>query len=608
MAIPTYATDLTTLDDCNTDTGYVEPTATGWAQLNSETFAETDLFIQDANSISASCKTGVGATLFNNTTGVTIPTDGAFLVWAYWSAPNSLDTEANGGIRTIIGAGTANFAAWVHGGKDTYIYGGWINLATNPTVSADYTEGTPGTLQYFGWCYNALAVPSKGNPYVVDCMRYGRCEISAINGDLGSGYATFTGMAAKNDANDVTEGYNRWGLLQAVSASSFLWKGMMALGLTGTAVDFRDSNKSITIDNTKKVTAAFNKVEVRHASSRVDWTSISITSLSSVSPGQFEAIADADINKDGCTFTDMSTFIYQAASTILNTVFRGCGKITQGGATFTDCTIDQSTATIAMNVANAVASVTDTSFTSDGTGYGMEGFTTSGSYDLVGITFTGYASSDGSTGNECIHVTATTGTVTLNITGGGTTPTIHTEGAIIDVVVNPVTELINVKAGGVNVENARVFVETAAIIASGEMFEATIASLTQSGGVAICDTEAVHGLVTNDKVVIRGAQPDGYNKVATVTVTDTDTFTYSVDSGLSSPATGTPIVSFVVIHGLTNSSGNISASRTWGAAQSLKGWARKKNAASPFYKDADIAYSVDISNGNTTNVVLQPDE
>jgi len=112
MTVPAYTTDLSLLDECNSDTGYSEPTASGWTQLNAETFGETDLFIQGTTCISATCKTGVGATLFDaGAGGVTIPTDGAFLVWVYWAAPNSLEDEASGGIRTIIATNMNDFYA-----------------------------------------------------------------------------------------------------------------------------------------------------------------------------------------------------------------------------------------------------------------------------------------------------------------------------------------------------------------------------------------------------------------------------------------------------------------------------------------------------------------
>ena len=140
------------------------------------------------------------------------------------------------------------------------------------------------------------------------------------------------------------------------------------------------------------------------------------------------------------------------------------------------------------------------------------------------------------------------------------------------------------------------------------MFEAAVTTLTSATGTATCTTTAAHGLVTGDHIVIRGAQPDDYNKTAEVTVSTTTIFTYSVTSGISSPATGTPVVSFVVLHGTTDGSGNISDARTWGADQAVKGWARKSNTSSPYYKQSTIAYTIDSTNGNTTNVVLQSDE
>ena len=227
---------------------------------------------------------------------------------------------------------------------------------------------------------------------------------------------------------------------------------------------------------------------------------------------------------------------------------------------------------------------------------------------IRGMTATGYNASD-SQNDSTFHVKRTSGTVTINVIGGTGNFSYRSDGATVNIVIDPVTTLVNVKDSlKANIQNARVLIETAATIASGEMFEAAVTSLTQSAGTATCTTTAVHGLTSGDKVVIRGAQPDGYNKVATVTVSSTTVFTYTVDSGLSSPATGTPVVSFVAVHGLTDASGNISASRTWGAAQDMKGWARKKNTSSPFYQEAQISYTVNVTSGNTINSVLQPDE
>jgi hypothetical protein len=107
-------------------------------------------------------------------------------------------------------------------------------------------------------------------------------------------------------------------------------------------------------------------------------------------------------------------------------------------------------------------------------------------------------------------------------------------------------------------------------------------------------------------VVIRGAQPDNYNKVATITKVDDDTFTYLVDSGVSSPATGTPVVSYVPIHGLTSDVGVIQSAKTWGASQGLEGWVRK-STGSPLFRQTAVTVT-DASGGTDLLIALQPDE
>jgi hypothetical protein len=51
----------------------------------------------------------------------------------------------------------------------------------------------------------------------------------------------------------------------------------------------------------------------------------------------------------------------------------------------------------------------------------------------------GYAASNGSTGDETIWVDVGSGNLTINVTANGTTPSIRTSGAIVTVVENQVT-------------------------------------------------------------------------------------------------------------------------------------------------------------------------
>lgn len=433
MTAAAYTTDLADLTLCEATTGVTEPGTwtAGGLPVN-----ETDYYIQGSNCCSKTFNaTSLGGLVYTAGAGVTIPADGAFMAWQYFAAPNALDTDANGGIRLIVGSATTAFKAWNLGGRDSYAYGGWQCLAVDPTLTADYTVGSPtSTLLTFGWAANITNAVAKGNPFGMDALRYGRCELRVNGGDLANGYATFAGIAAANDATSA-----RWGLLQAIEGG-YKWQGLMTLGYTS-AVDFRDSNKSIVIANTKKVSANFNKIEVRQASSRVDWTGISIAALGTVSKGRFEAIDDADINLENCTFTDMDTFVFKPASTVNGSVFRRCGLVTTGGGTISNTTFDKPSGAVGVAATN-LSQLADCAFVSDGTGHAVDLGTISGNITMTwDCTDSGYAATNGSTGNETIKAAPASGvTLTINVGAGKTTPTYYNAGAgTITVVSGQVT-------------------------------------------------------------------------------------------------------------------------------------------------------------------------
>lgn len=68
----------------------------------------------------------------------------------------------------------------------------------------------------------------------------------------------------------------------------------------------------------------------------------------------------------------------------------------------------------------------------------------------------------------------------------------------------------------------------------------SISSMTQAAGVATVTTGTAHGLSVNDWVTIEGANETEYNGIVQVqSVPTTTTFTITVDSGATTPATGT---------------------------------------------------------------------
>lgn len=434
MAAPAYATDLQTVTLADVLTGFAEMTGhtTGGAPA-----VDNEAYLQGSGCVSQATGQAVGTTAgmqFDYGSNISWTTGFVFLFWELFAAPNNIAAWASGGLRVGIGSSAGNVKLFNAMGKDMspYPYGGWQNIAIDPTLTADATEGSPVAGNYRIFCSlpNLLAAISKGSPHAVDAIRYGRGAIRATLGDLANGYATFTGLAAANDADSA-----RWGLFSN-RAGIFLWKGLMSLGLDATAVDFRDANKAINLDDTPRVYAAFNKIEIRNAASRVDWASInitaptlSITGSAPVSQGDLEVVHNADVNFDGCAFTGMGTFIFLSNSTILGTTFRRCGQITQNSAVFDGCLITNSDAASAL-ISNNPQLISDCEFVSAGTGHAIE-ITTPGTYAFAGNTFSGYGTAG--TTNAAIYNNSG-GAVTLNISGGDT-PTVR-NGAGASTTVN----------------------------------------------------------------------------------------------------------------------------------------------------------------------------
>lgn len=64
-------------------------------------------------------------------------------------------------------------------------------------------------------------------------------------------------------------------------------------------------------------------------------------------------------------------------------------------------------------------------------------------------------------------------------------------------------------------------------------------SLVSSGTTATFTSTDPHGFLNGEQVLITGVAEAGYNGIQTITVTGPKTYTYSVASGLTTPATGT---------------------------------------------------------------------
>lgn len=542
MAAPSYSTDLTNIGTGDEASGWIELTGTvngeAYGTQGAPAYSDPDYpFIQGLYSVTQDCTkdASVGSLAAPTGTSITIPTDGAVLVWHNYMVASNIGTYAEGGLQVCIGTDATNFHVYYTGGvdKSPYPYGGWCNHAATTAVTSDGSVGTVSTIDYVGSAVFVTTGSSKGEVHNVDAIRYGRCSAIFEFGDVTNGYCTFSGFATKNDYNDVTNGYNRWGLLQNTSGG-YLWKGRMSIGTATNAADFRDSNKTIFVDWTPKVTANFNLIEVINASTNLVWSGITIQCLdtTTASRGRFLMTDDANVDIDSSTFIDMDTFVFSKSTntvTIDDTTFTRCGQVTTGGGTFTKCAFNRSPAAISVVTSN-LDELVDCTFISDGSNHAVELTSIGGGSITWNCNTSGYQSgSTGSpvtttsTGNEDIYITAATSSdVTINVASGSSIPSIRKGASFtgnVNVVAGQVTTTITVRDKDTKapIQNARVYVyaDTGGGLAQGTVIINKV--LTDVNG-QVTDTRS---LSSNQPILGRARYASGSPFYKTEPIADT---------------------------------------------------------------------------------------
>ena len=610
MAVPVYATDLTTI--------LLEfPNTTGWTAVGGGASGlaapETDYFVQGANCISkAAWASALKGMIYDFGSGITVPTTGAVVIWINHATMNSVAAQSSGGLRMIIGSSATAYKHWYVGGNDTEILGLHNPYPVDPTLTADATTGAPSaTLQFFGGLANLPSGgPTKGAPFALDAMRYGRCRMDVTEGSIADGDATFAGL--ESTGNSVS---NRWGLIEKIKGV-FLMQGFLQLGTSTTAVRFVDANRVIFWRDALKVATAFHRVEIQNASSVVTWTNITMQALGTTSRGTFVVTAGT-ATLTGCVFVDMGTFTFLAGTTASST-FRRCLAVTAPGSDLRDSRFETSdvaadASALVWNVATDVDGKLDRCFWSKGATahHAIElGASAPLSTTFRNCTFSGFNAADGN--NDSTFFTADRGsnqTWTINLVSctGNFTVKKGRAGDTVNFVINPVTTLVNVKDNNNNnLDGALVYLR--ALDGTGPMPFQDSVTITRAGAVATV-THAAHGMETGDLVVIKGITDKTEDNAGThaITVLTAGTYTYvTTDSG-STSYTGSIISTWIAIATTTAGGGNASKVKSYTANQPVTGWVRKSTTA-PRFKPADISGTINSSSGLTISAKMVLDE
>lgn len=604
MAAPAYASDLTDVVVPPHNDGDWGAFGGGASALNTE----TDYYIIDSDSVSKNAwASDYKGMMYDNTTDLTIPTGEALFVWLTHQTANSLDTEAGGGLRVnMADANTeGTFDSWYVGGSDTVLYDDrWLCAVVDPDETPDLNQSATQDYSWFGAGADLPSGgPTKGAPFAIGAIRYGR-EFQCTDGDLGNGYATFDGAATYNDAST-----RRFGQFQ-LSKGTYSMQGLFVMGTSTTAVDFRDSDRVIFVTRTPKVGALFNGFEIRNASSRVDWTNITIQALGTQSPGYFEMIDSADVNMVGCTFTGMGDFTFRSAGEALGCTWRNCGQIIAPGIDLTGSTVEGYAGTaddsaLVWNVAaNPDGHLDGMTFT-DGSGNNTHAieFGTSAptAMTLVDMTFNDYGAD--STNNSALNFLRTTGTTTVTLEGT-TQPTYQVTGSH---TVNFVTNAVDVSIQSSEADGTGVQTNVYLAATSGTAVPVEESVTTSYGGsIGVATIASGHNVVIGDKIVIKGQTNfTSENTVHTVTGVTATTITWA--STTVGAGTGTITLTFVFLYGSTNGSGFITMSRSLPSDVGVSGWARA-GTTSTYYKQGVVTGTVDSDTGAAFTAVMIPDE
>lgn len=565
-------------------------------------------------------------------------------VWGNFLASSLLNTQAADGFGICMSSGTptaSNYSLWTFFGSDNYA-GGWKRMIIDPTKTRSAGSGTFSTsnVTHIGVFADVGGTTARFDNLILDA-----CDVG--NGLIVTGTSTL-GLVEELLANEAT---NRYGVISALNDSETAAQlaGTLTLGdNVGTAAS------TITDEDSKLFVAEplyYTTSEI--AAVPLDYTGVSVvgngTGDTNVTIGQAvgtttgrngialvgNSTYNVSFDRDdgaveaadfyGCSLENLTgTLSLDGVHDFNGQTMSGCvgvsianssevknltsvssGQINlNSSAKLTDSIVINNTAASNVLTTN-IDDITGCSFTSDGTGHAVEISSVGAGSATWDNTDSGYASVDGSTGNETLYVNVGSGTLNLTIASGATTPTIRTAGATVNIVANPVTvKATAVDSTGAAISGARVLLR--ASDGTGAFpFDDTV-TISNSGTTATV-THTAHGMATNDYIQITQGNLTANRGVFQVTVTGANSYTYTMSSSPGSSPTGTIKATFVALTGTTNGSGILSTTRVYSVDQPVIGWTRKASG-SPYLQQGLLTGTITTGGGFDGTAVMISDE
>lgn len=460
-------------------------------------------------------------------------------VWGNFLAASLLNTQAANGFGICLSSGTptaSNYSLFSFYGSDNYS-GGWVRMVLDPNETRSGGAGTlnAGNITHIGVFADVGGTTARFDNLILDAC------------DVGTGL-TITGTTTGDTlfSEIITdEEANRYGICRALNDDA------TAIELLGSLVIGDAASSSTLTDVDSKIFAANPKYYAGAVTTSIPLDSFGVNLVGGASANEVSFgepvgatggrnglsfvgnstynvgfdFSDGNVNTGnfyGCSFENLNGtlsfdsashnfkgnsisscagFSFVTGSTISECAFVASGQITlAGNAAMNSCVITNSIATSAVST-NNLDNLTANTFTSGGTGHAVNLGSIAASDTMNwNNTDSGYASTDGSTGNETILVNVASGqTLTVNVGSGYSTPTVKNDGAgTVSVVAGQVTTTITVKDVNTQsaIQGARVYLKADA---GGPLSEGTVIinALTDSNG-QVSDTRS---LASNQPVV-----------------------------------------------------------------------------------------------------------
>jgi len=434
----------TTLNDCSAVTGWVGDDAVAVDTTSGQSYeGGSSLSTQLSNSDEHMYTTSIGGTrdLSSSTCWMLIK-------------DNLNETKVNGGVKYVLYDGTNDIGYEIGGNDQTGVtlstfYNSYRFDVSNSAIFTSFAfAGSEASLSKtlitgvgYGSLHLAKAVGSIDNTWM-DRFSFIINGSPALTINAGTSGIPITLSTVSSD--DITNG---WGLVANPQGNLYNVFGSVEWGDSGTGSSYFDQKDSqIFLVGTDIGVGNFDMSLIANATGtnlfKID--NCVVIGLGAVSNWDLSDVNSNTIEITNCQFVDGGAFTFPVTGgtsrKCTGTKFVNCGQINPSTMTFSSNSFLGSTDATGALLSNGNIDTCD--FTSDGTGHAIY-ITSTGTYTYTANTYTGYASVDGSTGNEVLYNNSG-GVVTINVVGGDT-PTIRNGTSASTTVNNSVNVTVTVK-------------------------------------------------------------------------------------------------------------------------------------------------------------------